>query len=65
MKDFPKKGDIYWEQRRKELSSFSELFQKIGGVDTSNLPYVIELLESKNSSGGVCRSWYRRIAAVI
>ena len=56
MKDFPKKGDIYWEQRRKELSSFSELFQKIGGVDTSNLPYVIGLLESKNSSGGVCRS---------
>ena len=56
MKDFPKKGDIYWEQRRKELSSFSELFQKIGGVDTSSLPYVIGLLESKNSSGGVCRS---------
>ena len=55
MKDFPKKGDIYWEQRRKKLSSFSELFQKIG-VDTSNLPYVIELLESQNSSGGVCRS---------
>lgn len=56
MKDFPKKGDIYWEQRRKELSSFSELFQNILGVDTSNLPYVIELLESQNSRGGVCRS---------
>ena len=56
MKDFPKKRDIYWEQRRKEISSCLDLLQKIGGVDTSNLSDVIRLLESQNNRGGVCRS---------
>lgn len=55
MKHFPKKIDIYEEQRRKEISSCLELLQKIG-VDTSNLSDVIKLLESQNSRGGVCRS---------